>query len=239
MIWYNYENNGSKCKGKPPVETRITLRYKQIDFENWNRKEYFEHYYTAIPCTYSMTVQLDITKVKASGQKLYPALLYLLTKVVNRHEEFRTSMNAEGQVIVFEDMHPCYTVFHAETETFSNVWTTYSQKYADFLRAYMQDLKEYGTVFKMQAKPNVPENTFPVSMIPWESFDSFQLHLQKGYGYLLPIFTFGKYTVQNQVVSIPLSIQVHHAVCDGFHVCRLVKELRELLDAWQTTAEVK
>lgn len=28
---------------------------------------------------------------------------------------------------------------------------------------------------------------------------------------------------------IPLSIQVHHAVCDGFHVCRFINELQELL----------
>ena len=28
-----------------------------------------------------------------------------------------------------------------------------------------------------------------------------------------------------------LSVQVHHAVCDGFHTCRFVSELRELLAA--------
>ena len=82
----------------------------------------------------------------------------------------------------------------------------------------------------MLAKPNPPENTFPVSMIPWTSFEGFNLNLQNGYDYLLPIFTFGKYYEDGGKYYIPLSIQVHHAVCDGFHVCRFINELQELLN---------
>ena len=33
-----------------------------------------------------------------------------------------------------------------------------------------------------------------------------------------------------QFTKIPLSIQVHHAVCDGFHVCRFLDELQDLLN---------
>ena len=66
-------------------------------------------------------------------------------------------------------------------------------------------------------------------MIPWESFESFHLHLQKGYNYLPPIFTMGRYSEENGGYGMPLAIQVHHAVCDGFHVCRFVGELRALL----------
>ena len=30
---------------------------------------------------------------------------------------------------------------------------------------------------------------------------------------------------------LPLAIQVHHAVCDGFHICRFVNELQELINS--------
>jgi chloramphenicol O-acetyltransferase len=56
------------------------------------------------------------------------------------------------------------------------------------------------------------------------------LNLKKGYDYLLPIFTFGKYYEDGGKYYIPLSIQVHHAVCDGFHVCRFLDELQDLLN---------
>ena len=52
----------------------------------------------------------------------------------------------------------------------------------------------------------------------------------QAYDYLLPIFTFGKYYEDGGKYYIPLSIQVHHAVCDGFHVCRFLDELQDLLN---------
>lgn len=177
-----------------------------------------------------MTVKLDITSLKANDKKLYPSLLYSLTTLVNRHEEFRMATDEKGQVGIFSDMMPCYTVFHKDTETFSNIWTKYSDDCAEFCGRYDEDLSRYGNVEKMMAKPNPPANTFPVSMIPWTTFEGFNLNLQNGYDYLLPIFSFGKYYEENGKYLIPLSIQVHHAVCDGFHTCRFINELQELID---------
>lgn len=203
------------------------MNFKIIDKETWSRKEYFQHYFSEIPCTYSMTTKLDITKLKNSNNKLYPTMLYLITKVVNNHKQFRTSFDMSRQLGIFDEMLPCYTVFNKETETFSNIWTEYCEDYDVFCKSYEKDIKMYSSVKKMIAKPDIPVNTFPVSMIPWTTFDGFNLNLQKGYDYLLPIFTMGKYYEENGKYFLPLAIQVHHAVCDGFHVCRFVNELQK------------
>ncbi|HBI91627.1 MAG TPA: type A chloramphenicol O-acetyltransferase [Terrisporobacter glycolicus] len=203
------------------------MNFKIIDKETWSRKEYFQHYFSEIPCTYSMTTKLDITKLKNSNKKLYPAMLYLITKVVNNHKEFRTSFDMSGQLGIFDEMLPCYTVFNKETETFTNIWTEYCEDYDIFCKSYEKDIKMYSSVKKMIAKPDIPINTFPVSMIPWTTFEGFNLNLQKGYDYLLPIFTMGKYYEENGKYFLPLAIQVHHAVCDGFHVCSFVNELQK------------
>ena len=42
-------------------------------------KEYFDHYFFNVPCTYSMTVKMDITKIIKKKQKLYPTMLYYIT----------------------------------------------------------------------------------------------------------------------------------------------------------------
>lgn len=206
------------------------MNFKIIDKETWYRKEYFQHYFSEIPCTYSMTTKLDITKLKNSNNKLYPAMLYLITKVVNNHNEFRTSFDTNGQLGIFDEMLPCYTVFNKETETFSNIWTEYCEDYDVFCKSYEKDIKMYSSVKKMIAKPDIPVNTFSVSMIPWTTFEGFNLNLQKGYDYLLPIFTMGKYYKENGKYFLPLAIQVHHAVCDGFHVCSFVNELQKLIE---------
>lgn len=204
------------------------MDFQLIEQEAWKRKEYFDHYFKHVPCTYSMTVKLDITGLK--DKKLYPTLLYGLATIVNRHEEFRTAMNENGQVGVFSEMMPCYTIFHKDSQTFSNLWTAYTADYTEFCARYREDMERYGNTEGMTAKPNTPENTFPVSMIPWTTFEGFNLNLKNGYDYLLPIFTFGKYQQDNGRYYIPLSVQVHHAVCDGFHTSRFINELQELID---------
>ena len=155
------------------------MQFTKIDINNWTRKEYFDHYFDNTPCTYSMTVKLDISKLKKDGKKLYPTLLYGVTTILNRHEEFRTALDKNGQVGVFSEMLPCYTIFHKETETFSSIWTEFTADYTEFLQNYQKDIDAYGERKGMFAKPNPPENTFPVSMIPWTSFEGFNLNLKK------------------------------------------------------------
>lgn len=206
------------------------MNFKIIDRKNWDREEYFNHYFSNIPCTYSMTVKLDITKIINSKQKIYPTMLYFISKVVNNHKEFRMALTQNGEVGFYDELFPCYTVFHKDTELFSNIWTEYSHDYETFCKSYQRDIDEFGSINKMEAKPNTPNNTFPVSMIPWVSFEGFNLNLQKGYDYLLPIFTMGKYYEESGKYIIPLSIQVHHAVCDGFHLCRFINELKSFIE---------
>lgn len=207
------------------------MLFEKIDRDTWARKEYFEHYFSNVPCTYSMTVKLDITKIRERQIKLYPAMLYYLTTIVNRHSEFRTSFNENDELGIYSEMIPCYTVFHKHTETFSNLWTVYTSNIEEFLAEYENDILQYGNQKGMMAKPNVPSNNFSVSMIPWATFEGFNLNLQKGYDYLKPIFAMGRYYQKAGRTLIPLAIQVHHAVCDGFHVCRFIDELQELINS--------
>ena len=206
------------------------MAFTLIDRERWARKEYFDHYFSDIPCTYSAVFQLDITRVRHQEQKLYPTMLYHITAEVNRREEFRTALNGAGQLGIYDRMHPCYTVFHPESETFSNLWTEYDPDYGTFCAAYRRDVAEYGKNPGMEGKPDTPENTFPVSMLPWAGFQGFNLNLQKGYDFLLPIFTIGKYQESCGRTLLPLAVQVHHAVCDGFHLCRFINGLQARLE---------
>ena len=94
------------------------MGFEKIDRNSWKRNEYFEHYFTNVPCTYSMTVKLDITQIKEKRLKLYPAMLYYLATIVNRHSEFRTAINQAGELGIYDEMMPSYTIFHEDTETF-------------------------------------------------------------------------------------------------------------------------
>ncbi|UVI28955.1 type A chloramphenicol O-acetyltransferase [Paenibacillus spongiae] len=204
--------------------------FNPINMDNWGRRTYYEHYLNTVRCTYSMTANIDITRLlaelKTKGIKLYPALIHMVTTVVNRHIEFRTCLDSEGRLGYWDSMSPSFTIFHDDDKTFSSIWTLYSEDFNEFYRRYLDDMEKYGGIKQFSAKANEPPNTFPISSIPWVSFSGFNLNIYTEGTYLLPIFTIGKYFHQDGQVLLPLSGQFHHAVCDGYHASLLYNDLQ-------------
>lgn len=209
--------------------------FNKIDINNWSRKESYPHYFNDVPCTYSMTVNLDITTlvefIKAKDYKFFPVILYAISQIVNKHKEFRMDLDEDMNVGYYDYSNPCYTIFHSESETITNAWTEYNANFEIFLQNYNDDIFKYKDDIK-NSKKLVGTNYFNVSCIPWTTFTGFNLNLQKSYDFLPPIFTIGKYFSDGNNIMVPLAIQVHHAVCDGFHLSRFINELQDYLNTF-------
>lgn len=206
------------------------MAFQKIDMETWKRREFYQHYAKDVVCTYSMTVDIDISNLR--GERLYPAMLWLLTEAVNAHEAFRTQLSPEGPGI-FDAMNPSYTIFNRENKNFSVIWTEFSSDYREFLRRYAEDTRRYANSTLLFPKGDAPENAFDVSMLPWIRFSSFNLNIFGGGAHLLPIFTMGKTFEREGATLLPLSLQVHHAVCDGFHAALFIDTLQEKICAFK------
>lgn len=208
------------------------MKFNVIDQESWARKPYFDHYLTDLRCTYSMTANLDIgllrEALKEVGMKLYPALIYMITTVVNRHAEFRTCFDGEGKLGIWEQMSPSFTIFHEEDKTFSSTSISYSKDFSLLHNRYVAEMDKCAKQKPLFPNPNEPANSFPISSIPWVHFTGFNLNVYTDDTYLLPIFTIGKYNWHDDQLLLPLSVQLHHAVCDGYHAGVLFEELQQL-----------
>ena len=205
------------------------MEFNLIDMEKWERKEFYLHFINEVRCTYSTTVNLDITNLK--GQRLYPAMIWLLTQTVNIFPEFRTALTNEG-LGIYDKLHPAYTVFNKDRKNFSGIWTEFDPDYNRFLSAYENDSIKYSCSAKYSPKPNRPANSFDISMVPWFTFTAFDINVFDEGKYLLPIFTMGKFFDEGDKRMLPLAIQVHHAVCDGYHVGKFVEELQEKISSF-------
>ena len=203
------------------------MAFQPIDLDRWERREYYLHFMNEVVCTWSMTVELDITPL--AGQRLYPAMLWLLTGAVDRFPEFRTHLSPQGPGI-FDHMTPCYTIFNQEKKNFSTIWTEYDPDYREFLERYTAGAERYRGSAAFAPKPGKPENCFDVSMIPWAAFTAFNINVYDAGNYLLPIFTMGRKQEREGRVFLPLALQVHHAVCDGYHAARFIRHLQQSID---------
>jgi chloramphenicol O-acetyltransferase type A len=213
------------------------MKFHVIDKENWDRQHYFEHF-LRLGCTFSITNNLNITallkRVKQKKIKLYPVLIYMISSVINANKEFRTCLNDDGFLGYWEQMIPSYTIFHNETKLFSSIWTEFSDEFGVFYNNYLDDLKQYGDKKNdFLAKENEPPNTFPVSCVPWISFTGFNLNIKNNDHFLFPIVTVGKFFHEGNKTLLPISLQVHHAVCDGYHASKFLLEVQQLADQCQ------
>lgn len=211
------------------------MKFKRIDIEQWHRKEFYNHFMQEFVCTYSITVNIDITPLQ--GKRLYPAMLWLLTDTVNEMEEFRTALTPEG-LGIYDELTPSYTIFNRENKNFSAIYTPFHRDYNTFLKAYEKDVETYSTSVHYAAKPGRPANSFDVSMLPWASFTSFNINTFGSADHLLPIFTMGKAFEQASKKMLPMAIQVHHAVCDGYHIGQFVDSLQSKIDQFGCNHQV-
>lgn len=214
----------------------------RLDPDSWNRQEHFAHYLHRVPCTYSVTVNIDVTTLRSRaremGRKTYPTQIYLLASAVNRFRELRMGMDADDEPGCWDVVHPCYTVFNTEAETFSGIWTPYSPDFVTFHSDVVNDIERHRTATALFPQVDMPPNVFDVSSLPWLEFSAFNLNIDGGSRHLLPIFTIGKYVEDDAgAMLMPLAVQLHHAAADGYHAARFVEAVQAMADnseSWLT-----
>ena len=93
-----------------------------------------------------MTVPINVKNLldfcHESGHKFYPSIIYLVTKVLNQMENFRMFRDAEGNLCVWDQVVPNYTIFHEDDKTFSDCWTGYSDDFETFYREITEDMEK-------------------------------------------------------------------------------------------------
>ena len=93
-------------------------RYKKIDLENWCRKEHYLYYTNSLNVEVNMTANIDVSELltfcHTNGYKFYPTLIYCVTKVLNRIENFKMFKDKYGYLCAWDKIIPNYTIFHNE-----------------------------------------------------------------------------------------------------------------------------
>ncbi len=69
-----------------------------------------------------------------------------------------------------------------------------------------------------------------VSCLPWVKYKHFDLHVFDAGEFLAPVVNCGKFEEANGRLMMPLTMNIHHAVADGFHLSRFFIEVQELIN---------
>lgn len=209
----------------------METKFNPIDFQTWPRGQMFYYFTKMAPSGYSMTVDFDITIMKLALKerkiKFFPAYLWLTTKIINKQVEFKVAL--DNEVLGFWDvLTPLYATFHEDDKTISLMWTEYNDCFSNFYESYLRNQEQYGNNRGILSQPHhlPPANSYVVSCLPWVEFKHFSFRSYENKNYFFPTIEVGKFHESNGKLLLPLSITVHHATTDGWHIKNFLDDLQ-------------
>lgn len=210
------------------------MNYTGIDMDRWHRAPVYRHFIQDVRCVISVTAEIDVSELVSFCEKekhrFYPAFLYVVSRVLNKREEFRLGYDTGGQLILWDNISPSYIVFHPQDEQFTRLVSEYNPDFSTFYTRITQDMEKNKD--KRGFEISYPQkNTFDASCLPWLSYTACGLHVFDSGCYLAPVVTWGRYEKKDGALCLPLSIQIHHAVADGFHVARFFDDVSAEISA--------
>lgn len=212
----------------------LNTTFHKIDLNQWNRAQYFYYFTKMMPTGYSISVNIDITNtynmIKKADKKFFPAYLYIASKIICEQQEFRIA-NLDNELGYYEVLHPSYSAFHNDDKTISNLWTEYNSDFETFYSNYMDDQNKYANNHGVMAKPEMPpQNSYMIGMLPWIEFSSYTPIPYGSMNSFFPVIQAGKFFEKDGKKMMPLSITVHHAVADGYHVGLFLEKFQEYMN---------
>lgn len=206
------------------------MGFNLINMDTWARTDCFNHFLNNAKCTYSITVNIDITNlynyIRTSKLRFYPTFTWVVSKAINKYQEFKMAFDNEGRVGFFDEIGPSFSVLNDKTKIMSDLYTSFDNAFANFYENMVNALNSYreDTNFTTQFQ----NNFFIVSCLPWFTYTSFNVNNEGSSPFLFPIVTWGKFFEEGNKTIIPVTIQVHHAVADGYHCSLFFSDVKEI-----------
>lgn len=212
------------------------MKYEKVNLEEWSRGSLFQFYIDKMRIVMSLTVDIDVAPLlaytKKNGLKFYPAMIWVVSKVINTRDEFKYGWDVDGNLIRWDFISPSYAVFSRDNECFSKFVTEYTDDIFEFHQRSINDQRKHQK--ERAIIENQPQNFFDVSCLPWVKYQHFDLHVFDEGKFLAPVVTWGKFEVENDKALMPLTMNIHHAVADGFHLSRFFNEVQKLIDSFNS-----
>jgi len=203
-----------------------------LDIETWDRKEHFIYFKDLDLPYFCITADIEMTDfhriIKNNNFPFFLSFLFIVTSVANNIKELRYRIHGE-KVCVHDAVHPSFTVL-GRNNIFSYCPGIFREGFTDFLKENSELLEN------VKKNPSLKEDkkrddVLYITSLPWVKFSSVSHPMRLDPCDSIPRIAWGKFFTENGKMKIPFSLQVHHALLDGFHAGQFFLNLEKLLNS--------
>ena len=214
---------------------------KELNVDTWKRHAQYKFFISYDDPTFNVTANVDVTNLRKYAKdhelSFFLASLFVSTKAVNLVEEFRYRIR--GDKVVIHDVINAGSTFLLDDDTFTFAYFDYCDDILQFCKSGRAVLAECKGKGGLDSKGD-EDSLIYYSVVPWISFTSLKNPSQKGKNVSIPKIVFGKYF--ESVVAgkehhgetkllMPVSVEAHHALMDGFHLGKYYETFQSIVDS--------
>jgi chloramphenicol O-acetyltransferase type A len=201
---------------------------RKLDIDQWARRDHFNFFRQFEEPFFGVCVNIDCTaaynKAKESNTSFFLYYLYQSLAAANNIEPFRYRIKND-EVWVYDRVNASPTINRPDG-TFGFSYMDYYESLEEFIEYAQQEItRVQGSTGLIPAISG--ENVIHYSSIPWINFTQLSHARSFSFRDSCPKISFGKMTEENGRRTMPVSIHVHHALMDGYHVGQYVELFQE------------
>lgn len=191
---------------------------KIIDIENWNRKAHYNHFCGLKDPYFALTIPFNVTKAyqfsKDNNVSFFAKYLHDCMKAINTVDNLKYRIE-NNNVVQYDVINASATLMRSDN--------TYGFSFIDFaedLQTFIKNIESEKQRIQQSNDLYPPKNTLDCihcSALPWVHYSG---HKEPVSGMLesVPKLSFSKAVKHQSELIMNVSINVNHALVDGYHV---------------------
>ena len=207
------------------------MPFKTIDMDTWPRRDLYQLYGSMDYPYFNVCSNVDVTGIYnyARDRKLgfFQVSVYALTAAANVIPEFRCRIR-DDKIIEHEKVHPSFTVL-TDDKLFGFCEAEYCDDFDRFYQEANLQMQNAKKNPSLSDKPGRDDYLF-MSCVPWIAFTSISHPVPLNPPDSVPRISWGKYVLEDDRVVMPVSVQVHHGLADGYHTGEFFNNFKKIID---------
>lgn len=212
------------------MQTVNKMVKKELNIDTWNRKDHYYFFKDFDNPFYNICTEIEISELyrtcKAHNLSFFLASLFLTTTAANSIKELRLRIEGD-KLFEYNTLHPFSTILN-DDETFSFCELKLQNSFLEF-QSLSRDLIAKVNVKKGLVAKEFRQDVIHFTTIPWIKINGMTHARKFNTKDSIPKIVFGKYFKESNKLMLPICIEVHHSLVDGYHLGKYFDKLRHLI----------
>lgn len=205
-----------------------------IPIEGWEREETFRFFSTFTQPFFNVHTEADITPLytycKRHGLSVSLAYMHATTQAARQIENFMLRIQ-NGQVVRYSGLDVSATILK-DNKQLAFTHFPFHEKLADFCAKGTDIIAEVRKSQKL-FHGHQGIDLLHMTTLPWFTFKGMEHAFSIGHEEPgIPKIGYGKLEMRDDQVYLPISIGLHHAVADGYHMHLFMEEFEKVLKSY-------